>query len=80
MSTDIRSIILDEINVVFSEEGVTFEEEMLSLPVMEIGVDSLTYAVLVARLEVKLGKDPFTEQPERGYPKLLSDFVDAYLE
>ena len=80
MSKDTREIILNEIIVVFSEEGVTFDEEMLGLPVMDIGVDSLTYAVLVARLEVKIGKDPFTEQPERGYPKLLSDFVDAYLE
>ena len=80
MSTDTRKIILNEIIVVFAEEGVTFDEEMLGLPVMDIGVDSLTYAVLVARLEVKIGKDPFTEQPERGYPKLLSDFVDAYLE
>ena len=80
MSTDTRTIILNEISVVFSEEGVTFDEGMLGLPVMDIGVDSLTYAVLVARLEVKIGKDPFTEQPERGYPKLLSDFVEAYLE
>jgi hypothetical protein len=42
-------------------------------------VDSLTYAVLVARLETKLGRDPFTEDPDRDYPKLLSDFVEAYL-
>ena len=80
MSKDFRVAILDEIKVVFAEEGVTFEESMLGLPVMDIGVDSLTYAVLVARLEAKIGKDPFTEQPERAYPKLLSDFVDAYLE
>lgn len=80
MSVEIRHAVLEEIDIVFNEEGVKFNEGMLNLPVMDIGVDSLTYAVLVARLEVKIGRDPFTENPERGYPKLLSDFVDAYLD
>lgn len=80
MSVEIRHAVLEEIHIVFNEEGVTFNEGMLNLPVMDIGVDSLTYAVLVARLEAKIGRDPFTENPERGYPKLLSDFVDAYLD
>ena len=80
MSVAIRRVVLEEIDLVFNEEGVIFNEGMLNLPVMDIGVDSLTYAVLVARLEAKIGRDPFTENPERDYPKLLLDFVEAYLD
>lgn len=74
-----RAFVINEISEVFEAEGVRFKEEMLELGVMELGVDSLSYAVIVARLESKTGRDPFTEDPSRGYPKLLSDFVNAYL-
>jgi acyl carrier protein len=77
---DVRQIVIGEITEVFKEEGVVFNDTLLSQGVMEVGVDSLTYAVLVARLESKIGRDPFTENPQRGYPRILSDFVDAYLE
>ena len=79
MTIDVREIVLDEIRIVFEQEGVTFNEEMLTRNVMDIGVDSLTYAVLVARLQSRLGKDPYTENPNLGYPKLLGDFLNAYL-
>ena len=79
MKSEIRDVVIDEIKEVFGQEGLIFNEEMLSMGVMDIGVDSLTYAVLVARLQFRLGKDPFTENPELGYPKLLGDFLDAYL-
>ena len=79
MTIDVREIVLDEIRIVFEQEGVTFNEEMLTRNVMDIGVDSLTYAVLVARLQSRLGQDPYTENPNLGYPKLLGDFLNAYL-
>lgn len=78
MTTDIRGQVIKEITEVFSSEGVEFDSTMLSKPVMGIGVDSLAYAILVARLEQKLGRDPFTSNPELGYPELLEDFVKAY--
>jgi len=80
MSDDMRQLVINEIVEVFEEEGVKYTDDLLELGVMELGVDSLTYAVLVARLEVKTGRDPFTEDPSRGYPKLLLDFVNAYLD
>jgi hypothetical protein len=79
MTRDIREIVIQEIVEVFQQEGLIFRDEMLDLGVMEIGLDSLAYAVLVARLQVKLGRDPFTENPNLGYPKSLEQFIDAYL-
>lgn len=76
----IRAKVIEEIRETFFLEGVVFEEAMLERGVMDVGVDSLTYAVLVSRLQQELGRDPFTENPEIGYPNLLIDFVNAYLD
>jgi acyl carrier protein len=45
---------------------------------LECGLDSLGYAMLVAQLEEVLGFDPFTEQNILDYPSTFSEFVDIY--
>jgi acyl carrier protein len=42
------------------------------------GLDSLSFAILVARLEDELGLDPFTTSTESHYPITLGDFVRFY--
>lgn len=73
-----REAVIDQISQVFLEEGVRYSHDMLKMGVMDVGVDSMTYAILVARLESSLGFDPFTERPNLPYPTTLEDFVDAY--
>lgn len=45
---------------------------------LESGLDSLGFAILVARLEEDLGYDPFTLMEEPVYPRTLGEFVDIY--
>lgn len=45
---------------------------------LESGLDSLGFAVLVTRLEEDLGYDPFTLMEEPVYPRTLGDFVAIY--
>jgi acyl carrier protein len=45
---------------------------------LESGLDSLGYAMLVAQLEEELGFDPFTEQEIASYPGTFSEFVSIY--
>ena len=45
---------------------------------LESGLDSLMLAILVARLEEKLGLDPFTDSADIYYPITLGDFIKAY--
>ena len=45
---------------------------------LDIGIDSLSYAVIVLRLEEELGFDPFTISEEPYYPQTFSDFVKFY--
>jgi hypothetical protein len=75
---NIRNIILDEL-------AALFEEDDLPLPVIEddtllldTDLDSLGFAVLVTRLEERLGYDPFTMMEEAVYPATLKEFVVVY--
>ena len=47
-------------------------------PLMEIGLDSLDYAVLVTRLHDELGFDPFTLSTDSFYPTTFGEFVSFY--
>jgi hypothetical protein len=48
------------------------------LPLINSGLDSLGLAVLVARLEDKLGVDPFTRSPDAGMPLTVGDLIRLY--
>lgn len=45
---------------------------------LESGLDSLGFAILVARLEEELGYDPFVMMDVPVYPRTLSEFVEIY--
>jgi len=45
---------------------------------LESGLDSLSFAVLVARLEEEFGYDPFALMDEPFYPRTLGEFVNIY--
>ena len=80
MSKVSRAIVIEQIRACFAEEGVLFHEGMLAKAVMELGVDSMTYAILVARLERETNLDPFTQNSDLPYPETLEDFVQAYVD
>ena len=45
---------------------------------MNSGLDSLCFGVLVARLEDRLGVDPFSASEDVSFPVTLGDFVRVY--
>jgi acyl carrier protein len=48
------------------------------LNLLESGLDSLCFAILVARLEDELGCDPFTASDDIRYPVTLGEFISLY--
>jgi hypothetical protein len=42
------------------------------------GLDSLCFALLVARLEDETGRDPFSESTEVSFPVTLGDLIALY--
>jgi acyl carrier protein len=48
------------------------------LELLDSGLDSLCFAIIVASLEDALGVDPFSEDEEFSFPVTFGDFVDSY--
>lgn len=74
----IRSTILAEMNAVAAEQVKRLAPLTDNLVLLESGLDSLCFAILVARLEDKLGSDPFTASDDVYFPVTLGDFVGFY--
>ena len=49
-----------------------------SLALTNSGLDSLCFALLVARLEDETGRDPFSESTEVSFPVTLGDLIALY--
>jgi acyl carrier protein len=76
MST--RSVILSQLVLVAKEHSQTLAPLVDDLPLLESGLDSLGFAVVVARLEDQLGVDPFSSDDNVEFPVTLADFIGAY--
>jgi acyl carrier protein len=76
MSTKLT--IMDQMKQIAREHGKTLAPLSDDLVLLDSGLDSLGFAVLVARLEDTLGIDPFTTAEDAMFPVTLGDFVKVY--
>ena len=74
----IKLTILDLMQQIAREHGKTLAPLRDDLVLLDSGLDSLGFAVLVARLEDTLGIDPFTAAEDAMFPLTLGDFVKVY--
>jgi hypothetical protein len=63
---------------VAQEQNVKLPPLSDALVLLDSGLDSLGFAILVARLEDTLGCDPFAASDEAYFPVTLGDFVRVY--
>jgi len=73
-----RLTITSEIERVAAEQNAKLAPLSDDLILLDSGLDSLCFAILVARLEDSLGVDPFTASDDITFPVTLGDFVQAY--
>jgi acyl carrier protein len=74
----IKSTILEEVERVAKEQNRTLSALNDNVVLMETGLDSLCFAILVARLEDTLGFDPFATAADDQYPVTMGDFIKFY--
>ena len=70
--------ILSEMRKVADEQAKALAPLSDDLVLLDSGLDSLCFAVIVARLEDELGFDPFTANEEIEFPVTFKDFVSIY--
>jgi acyl carrier protein len=74
----VKLTIMSEMQQIAQEQDKELAPLSDDLVLLESGFDSLCFAVLVARLEDKLGIDPFTQSDDTTFPLTLSDLVRTY--
>jgi len=75
-----RKLILEKFNEALEQTGKTEQYENIddASILLETGLDSLGFAVLVAILEEELDLDPFQLMDEPIYPRTFGEFVGIY--
>jgi len=74
----IRSTILTQITRIAAQQKKTLVPLTDDLALVESGLDSLCFAVLVASLDDTLDLDPFGEDSQVRLPVTLGDFIKLY--
>ena len=69
-----------EISTVAAEQNRTLAPLTDDLSLAESGLDSLCFAILVARLEDITGDDPLTSAGDGRFPRTVGEFITLYEE
>jgi acyl carrier protein len=73
-----KAAVLAEFEQVSREQGKPLAELRDDTMLLESGLDSLCFAIIVARLEDRFGVDPFQVDEDGQFPVTFGDFVRLY--
>ncbi len=75
-----KEIILEKFNEALEQTNVDrhYDDIAENVILLESGLDSLGFAILVALLEEELDFDPFQEMEDAVYPTTFGEFVAIY--
>jgi len=74
----IQSEVIAQFRQVALEQGMRLAPLTGELSLLDSGLDSLCFAVIVSRLENSLGIDPFSADEDARFPVTFGDFVRFY--
>jgi acyl carrier protein len=74
----LRSTIISQFELVAKEKKINLPPLDDNLVLLDSGLDSLSFAIVVARLEDELGLDPFSADEDIEIPTTLVDFIRIY--
>ena len=75
----IRTKIVSLMKEIAAQSGLELVQDLNDNTILlESGLDSLSFAILVAKLEEELGYDPFTLMDEPVYPQTLIELISIY--
>jgi len=78
MSTPVRAKIVEVVEGVAREQKRKLAGLTDNLELLQSGLDSLSFALIVARLEDALGFDPFDTAENISFPVTFGDLVQLY--
>jgi hypothetical protein len=75
---DVKSEVIAQFRQVAQEHDVRLAPLTDDLALFDSGLDSLCFAIVVVRLEISLGVDPFSSDEDVRFPVTFGDFVGYY--
>jgi acyl carrier protein len=78
IASNFRDEIITQIRLVAVQQDKRLATLTDDLTLIDSGLDSLCFAILVTRLEDTLGVDPFTTSENASFPVTLGDFIRFY--
>jgi acyl carrier protein len=78
MGMSVRSTVTTVFKQVAAEQQRTLVPISDDLKLLESGLDSLSFAIIVAKLEDDVGFDPFNSDEGVEFPITFGDFVRLY--
>jgi hypothetical protein len=75
---NVRSEIVTQFTQVAQEQGIPLAPLTDDLALLDSGLDSLCFAIVVARLEELLEVDPFGSSEDIRFPVTFGEFVRFY--
>jgi acyl carrier protein len=74
----VKSVITTQFGQVAQEQKRQLASLTDDLKLLDSGLDSLSFALIVMRLEEALGFDPFDTAEDAKFPVTFGDFVKLY--
>jgi acyl carrier protein len=74
----VKDTIISQFERVALEQAKKLAPLSNDLVLLDSGLDSLCFAIVVARLEDELGFDPFSGDEEVDFPVTFGDFIRFY--
>jgi acyl carrier protein len=75
---DVKSEIIAQFRQVAEQQDKRLAPLTDNLALLDSGLDSLCFAIVVARLETSLGADPFSDDVDARFPVTFGDFIRFY--
>jgi len=75
---DVRSEIVSQFKQVAREQDKRLSPLTDQLALLDSGLDSLCFAIVVTRLEGAFGVDPFSSSEDAVFPVTFGEFVSFY--
>ena len=76
----VRSTVISQFEQVAVEQNRKLSRLSDDLKLLDSGLDSLSFALIVARLEDALGFDPFDVADDLKFPVTFGEFVKLYAD
>ena len=75
---DVKSEVIAQFRQVAKEQDRELAPLGDDLSLYRSGLDSLCFAIIVVRLEARLGVDPFSADEAAHFPETFGEFVSFY--